>query len=105
MARIYVVKRGDTLAKIAKAQLGDAALFQTIADLNGLRDPSRISVGQRLEIPTRRELAPPPPPPPPPAAPRAAPLAPTLQPPHGLPAILAEFGDIYARLREDGTLD
>ena len=99
MARSYVVKRGDTLARIAKNELGDARLYQQIADLNGLRDPSRIAVGQRLEIPTRRELAPPPPPP---AAPRAAA---GLQPPHGLNAVLAEFGDIYARLREDGTLD
>ena len=101
MARSYVVRKGDTLAKIAKAQLGDAKLWQQIADLNGLRDPGRIAVGQRLEIPTRRELEPPPPPPPLPAA--AA--APALLPPHGLPAVLAEFGDIYARLREDGTLD
>jgi LysM repeat protein len=111
MARSYVVKKGDTLARIAKTQLGDAKLFQEIADLNGLRDPSRIAVGQRLEIPTRRELAPPPPPAPPrpapaaPAAPPARPSLPGLQPPHGLPAVLAEFGDIYARLREDGTLD
>jgi LysM repeat protein len=99
MARSYVVKRGDTLARIAKNELGDARLYQQIADLNGLRDPGRIAVGQRLEIPTRRELAPPPPPP---VAPRAAA---GLQPPHGLNAVLAEFGDIYARLREDGTLD
>jgi LysM repeat protein len=99
MARSYVVRKGDTLAKIAKAQLGDARLWQQIADLNGLRDPGRIAVGQRLEIPTRRELEPPPPPLP------AAAAAPALLPPHGLPAVLAEFGDIYARLREDGTLD
>jgi hypothetical protein len=57
MARTYVVKRGDTLARIAKAQLGDAALFMRIAELNGMRDPNHLAPGQRLEIPLRRELA------------------------------------------------
>jgi LysM repeat protein len=100
MARSYVVRRGDTLARIAKAQLGDAKLYREIADLNGLRDPGRIAVGQRLEIPTRRELAPPP------RAALAAPASlPPLLPPHGLPAVLGQFGDIYAYLRDDGTLD
>ena len=47
MARTYVVKRGDTLAKIARAQLGDAALFMRIAELNGMRDPNRLAPGQR----------------------------------------------------------
>lgn len=97
MARIYVVKRGDTLAKIAKAQLGNAKLYPQIAELNGLRDPSIISVGQQLEIPLRRDLAPP--------APPAADGAAALRPPHGLNAVLAEFGDIYAYLRDDGSLD
>ena len=50
MARFYVVKKGDTLARIAKAELGDAKLFQQIADLNGMRDPNALVVGQRLEI-------------------------------------------------------
>jgi len=68
-----------------------------------LRDPSRIALGQRLEIPTRRELAPPPPPPAP-AAPAAA-AALRLLPPHGLNALLAGFGNIYTYLRDDGTLD
>lgn len=101
MARIYVVTRGDTLAKIAKAELGDAKLFPKIAELNGLRDPSRIAIGQRLEIPSRRDLAPPPPP-----APEAAPAAdPHFAPPHGLNALCGGFGDIYDYLREDGSLD
>jgi LysM repeat protein len=94
VARTYVVKRGDTLRKIAKSQLGDGALFARIAELNGLRDPGRIAVGQRLEIPPRRA---------------PAPLAPqrtlSIQPPHGLDALRAQFGDIYDYLREDGTLE
>lgn len=59
MARTYIVKRGDTLRKIAKARLGDAGLYLRIAEFNGMRDPNRLAVGQRLEIPSRRNLAPP----------------------------------------------
>jgi LysM repeat protein len=94
MARTYVVKRGDTLARIAKAQLGDAALYMRIAELNGMRDPNRLAPGQRLEIPLRRELAPPVPP-----------AATDLPSPHGLNAVLTAFGDIYGYLRDDGSLD
>lgn len=97
MARTYVVKRGDTLARIAKAQLGDAALFMRIAELNGMRDPNHLAPGQRLEIPLRRELAPP-------SAPAPAAAA-GIAPPHGLNAVLGTFGDIYACLRDDGSLD
>ena len=60
MAQIYLVKRGDTLRKIAKARLDDAALSLRIAEFNGLRDPNRLAVDQRLEIPSRRDLTPPP---------------------------------------------
>jgi murein DD-endopeptidase MepM/ murein hydrolase activator NlpD len=121
VARGYVVKRGDTLRKIAKAQLGDGGLYLRLAEFNGLRDPDRIVVGQRIEIPSRRELAPPPRPAPPRPAPplpkrarvsapraRAAPLPSALAqfaPPHGLEALCSRFGDLYAYLREDGTLD
>ena len=56
MARNYVVKRGDTLRKIARARLGDAALYRRIAEYNGILDPNRIAVGQRPEIPSRRDL-------------------------------------------------
>jgi murein DD-endopeptidase MepM/ murein hydrolase activator NlpD len=93
VARTYLVKRGDTLRKIARARLGDAALSLRIAEFNGLRDPNRLAVGQRLEIPSRRDLAPP--------APRTL----EVSPPHGLDALLAQFGDLYAYLRDDGTLE
>lgn len=49
--RIYVVKRGDTLAKIAARFLGDADEWPRIARLNNIRDPDFIRVGQRLKIP------------------------------------------------------
>jgi LysM repeat protein len=97
MAKTYVVKRGDTLARIAKAQLGDAALYLRIAELNGMRDPNRLAPGQRLEIPLRRELAAP--------AASAPAAADGPVPPHGLNALLGFFGDIYACLRDDGSLD
>jgi LysM repeat protein len=103
MARIYVVKKGDTLARIAKAQLGEAKLYAKIAELNGLRDPSRIAVGQRFEMPTRRELEPPAPPPGTAAA--AAPAAARLPPPRGLNELIGAYGDIYGYLRADGSLD
>ena len=50
--RIYVVKNGDTLAKIAQALLGNYKRSTDIAKLNNIRDPNRISVGQKLKIPS-----------------------------------------------------
>ena len=58
MARTYIVKKGDTLGKIAKRELGDAGLFTSIANYNGIGDPERIFVGRRLEIPTKRDTQP-----------------------------------------------
>ncbi len=46
---LYIVKPGDTLSKIANA-------FETTVDeiiaLNGIADPNKIEVGQRLIIPS-----------------------------------------------------
>lgn len=49
--RVYVVRQGDTLSKIAARELGNFRRWKDIADLNGLRDPNRIRVGQRLRLP------------------------------------------------------
>lgn len=46
--RTYVVRRGDTLSRIA---LRYAISWRTIASLNGLSNPNLIYVGQRLRIP------------------------------------------------------
>jgi LysM repeat protein len=46
---IYIVQRGDTLARIA-ARFGVS--IAAIAQVNGIRDINRIYVGQRLTIPT-----------------------------------------------------
>lgn len=49
--KIYTVKSGDTLRKIAKKLLGDSAEFKSIAKINRLSNPDKISAGQKLRIP------------------------------------------------------
>lgn len=50
--RNYIVKSGDTLAKIAARVLGSAALWPTLATLNGIRDPSNLRAGQAIVLPS-----------------------------------------------------
>ena len=52
----YVVKPGDTLLTIAKAQLGDSNRWTEIAQLNKIGPPYRVEVGQTLKIPTTLPL-------------------------------------------------
>ncbi len=49
----YVVKPGDSLSKIAKELLGDAARWPEIFELNKdqIKDPNLIHVGQELRLP------------------------------------------------------
>jgi nucleoid-associated protein YgaU len=51
--RIYTVKSGDTLSKIAKEHYGDANAYRRIFDANRdqLSDPDLIKPGQVLKIP------------------------------------------------------
>ena len=51
--KIYIVKAGDSLTKIAakKNIYGDASKWKKIADANNIRDPRKIKVGQHLRIP------------------------------------------------------
>lgn len=49
--KTYTVKKGDTLSGIAKWHLGDASKWHAIADLNGIRDPRTLQIGQVLRIP------------------------------------------------------
>jgi LysM repeat protein len=44
----YSVKNGDTLSSIAKAY---RTTVDRLVSLNGLKDPNRISVGQKLKVP------------------------------------------------------
>lgn len=51
----YVVKSGDSLAKIAKRELGSSSKWQAIYKLNKATigaDPNKIKVGQKLVMPT-----------------------------------------------------
>jgi nucleoid-associated protein YgaU len=52
-AQYHVVKKGDTLSKIAEEYYGDKMLYPKIFDANKdvLEDPNKIKPGQRLRIP------------------------------------------------------
>jgi nucleoid-associated protein YgaU len=52
-AKTYAVKAGDTLSGIAKEQLGNAAAYMKIFELNKdqLTDPDKIKPGQVLRLP------------------------------------------------------
>ena len=52
-AKVYEVVGGDTLSKIAKKYYGDAGKYMKIFEANKdqLKDPDKISVGQKLKIP------------------------------------------------------
>ena len=52
-AQYYVVKKGDTLSKIAEEYYGDKMLYPKIFEANKdvLQDPNKIKPGQRLRIP------------------------------------------------------
>lgn len=47
----YTVKEGDTLFLIAQNYYGDGYMYNKLAEVNNLSDPSTIEVGQVLEIP------------------------------------------------------
>lgn len=50
---VYTVQSGDTLSHIALHYYGDAgkSSYMKIAEANGLDDPNKINVGQKLKIP------------------------------------------------------
>ncbi len=97
MTNRYAVEPGDTLAGIARKFYGESELHMRLAEYNGIRNADMIRAGQILEIPSRRELE---------GADQPPALSPAgLAPPNGLPAILDTFGNIFAFIREDGTLD
>jgi nucleoid-associated protein YgaU len=50
--QVYTVRAGDNLSKISKYFYGDANKYTAIASANSLADPNKISVGQKLVIPT-----------------------------------------------------
>ena len=52
-AQYYVVKKGDSLSKIAEEFYGDKMLYPKIFEANRhlLTDPNKIKPGQKLRIP------------------------------------------------------
>jgi len=53
--KIYEVKPGDSLSKIAKREYGDANAWKMIFEANTdiLKDPNKIFPGQKLKIPPK----------------------------------------------------
>jgi nucleoid-associated protein YgaU len=51
--KMYVVKKGDSLSKIAKREYGDASKWRRIFEANQdkIKDPDLIHPGQELKIP------------------------------------------------------
>lgn len=49
--RIYVVKKGDTLSKIAAHYYHDPSKWKIIADANGMRDRRSLSRGRHIKVP------------------------------------------------------
>jgi nucleoid-associated protein YgaU len=53
VAKIWVVKRGQSLATIASAEYGDPRAWRIIADANGIDNPLGLAPGTRLLLPAR----------------------------------------------------
>ena len=53
----YTVQKGDSLSKIAKAQLGDAKRYPELARANGLKVAAPLGVGQQLTMPCAQATA------------------------------------------------
>ncbi len=51
LAKVWTVKRGDSLSRIAAMEYGDPALWRPIADQNNIDDPRQLSPGRVLAIP------------------------------------------------------
>ncbi len=51
----YTVAPGETLYQIASRHLGSGMRWVEIAELNHIKDPARIQVGQAIVLPDRRE--------------------------------------------------
>lgn len=49
--REYTVRSGDTMETIARAQLGEAALWTAVASANPRIDPLKLRAGQTIRIP------------------------------------------------------
>jgi D-alanyl-D-alanine carboxypeptidase/LysM domain len=80
--RTYIVKRGDSLSRIATSIYHDSSRWRLLAEVNDLKRPWYIYVGQSLTLPDVPE-------PPAPPRPEAVPVPPPLSPSDRLLAKLA----------------
>jgi nucleoid-associated protein YgaU len=53
VAKLWVVKRGQSLATIAAAEYGDPRAWRIIADANGIDNPLDLAPGTRLLLPAQ----------------------------------------------------
>lgn len=53
----YVVRSGDSLERIARRELGDGARWREVAELNGIKNPNLVRVGQKLAMPAGAKVA------------------------------------------------
>jgi len=53
VAKVWVVKSGQSLATIASAEYGDPRAWRIIADANGIDNPLGLAPGTRLLLPAR----------------------------------------------------
>jgi hypothetical protein len=56
--RVHRVVAGDSLQSLAWREYGDAAAWRTIAETNGIDDPSRLAPGTELMLPAAEEVSP-----------------------------------------------
>lgn len=56
VAKVWVVKRGQTLASIASEEYGDARKWRPIAQANGIDDPMKLHPGAVLVLPALRNI-------------------------------------------------
>ncbi len=76
-SRIHLVKPGETLWSIAKAEYGNAAYVSHLLRANPKLNPNRVQAGQKLVIPSKADVVPTNPQTPPPQANK--PLDPTKE--------------------------
>jgi nucleoid-associated protein YgaU len=56
VAKVWTVKRGQTLPSIATYEYGDPRKWRPIAQANGIDDPSRLTPGTILIVPALRNI-------------------------------------------------
>ncbi|MFD0412784.1 LysM peptidoglycan-binding domain-containing protein [Streptomyces sp. NPDC127108] len=54
--RVHRVVAGDSLQSLAWREYGDATVWRTIADANGIDDPARLTTGTELVLPAPQEV-------------------------------------------------